>query len=44
MAGETKFTEEEVKSLKELQDSYMKVQKTWIDKMLKLRMNLLIYR
>tara|TARA_Y100001963_G_scaffold123256_1_gene173120 strand:+ start:76 stop:369 length:294 start_codon:yes stop_codon:yes gene_type:complete len=26
MAGETKFTEEEVKSLKELQDSYMKVQ------------------
>ena len=26
MAEETKFTEEEVKSLKELQDSYMKVQ------------------
>ena len=26
MAGETKFTEEEVKSLKELQESYMEVQ------------------
>lgn len=26
MADETKFTDEEVKSLKELQDSYMKVQ------------------
>jgi len=26
MSGETKFTEEEVKSLKELQESYMEVQ------------------